>query len=73
MAQVESKSGPRCPKCNVEGEEYIDSIDSNNETQFDYEVKFIVVYCNQCGHVYGPIVKQVFSQKMNFPTGYLQR
>lgn len=46
------KAQPKCPQCNIEGVEYISSIDSAERSNSD-EPWFNIAYCNQCGHIYG--------------------
>ena len=52
---------PRCPDCEVTGIEHIVSKESTERSKTK-QPWFIVVHCNQCGHVYGVLTKHTFSQ-----------
>ena len=51
---------PTCPKCAIEGVEHIVSKPSNERSRTK-QPWFLVVYCNNCGHVYDIVAKHVFS------------
>ncbi|MDD2576612.1 MAG: hypothetical protein PHV76_03830 [Bacteroidales bacterium] len=50
--EIKHKAKPKCPQCNIEGVEYISSVDSIEKSNSD-ESWFNVAFCNQCGYVYG--------------------
>ncbi len=52
---------PRCPSCDVSGIEHIVSRDSTERSK-TRQPWFLVVLCDQCGHVYGVFAKHTFSQ-----------
>jgi uncharacterized Zn finger protein len=54
-------SEPVCPKCNVAGVDHIVSKDSK-ERSLAKQPWFIIVHCNQCGHVYNVLTKHVFAE-----------
>ena len=54
---------PRCPDCNIEGIENIVSKESVERSR-TRQPWYLVVYCNNCGHVYDIIAKHVFSQPL---------
>lgn len=54
---VKSK-GPVCPNCKIEGIEHIISKDSIERSRID-EAWFDIVYCSDCGYVYGVFAKVV--------------
>lgn len=49
---------PICPVCQIEGIEYIISKESIEKSRID-EAWFDVVYCSNCGHIYGVFAKTV--------------
>lgn len=49
---------PTCPQCKIEGIRFIVSQDSEQKSRID-EAWFDVVYCSNCGHVYGVFAKTV--------------
>ena len=49
---------PVCPSCSVEGAEFIVSCDSCEQSG-SKEPKFQIVYCSQCGYVYGVLNKSI--------------
>ncbi len=52
---------PRCPACDVSGMEHIVSKESRERSKTK-QPWFLVVHCDQCGHVYGVLAKHTFSQ-----------
>ena len=52
---------PRCPSCNVVGIEHFVTRDSV-EVSRSRDPWFVVVHCDQCGHVYNVLAKHVFTQ-----------
>ena len=54
---------PCCPDCNVEGIENIVSKESVERSR-TRQPWYLVVYCNNCGHVYDILAKHVFSQPL---------
>ncbi len=52
---------PTCPECSVSGIEHVVSKDSVEHSR-RREAWFYVVYCSECGHVYGVFSKHVFTQ-----------
>lgn len=56
-----SKAEPKCPACQCEGIEHIVSTEGRERAR-DRKPWFIVVHCNQCGHVYNVLAKHVFAQ-----------
>ena len=53
---------PVCPKCEVQGMEYIVSRDSEERAR-DQLAWFQVVHCDNCGHVYGVFAKHTITSK----------
>jgi hypothetical protein len=51
---------PKCPECNVQGIENIVSQDSKEKTN-NGDMWFNVVYCQDCGYVYGVFAKHVLN------------
>ena len=51
---------PKCPECAVEGVSYIVSTESEERSKTK-QPWFLVVHCNQCGHIYDVVAKHVFS------------
>lgn len=51
---------PKCPECGVLGIDKIVSQDSVAKSEAGDE-RFNVVYCSECGHVYGVFAKHVIS------------
>lgn len=58
---------PTCPSCNIEGIENMVSKESN-ETAKNGKQWFDVVYCNNCGHVYGVFAKHVLTTQQKGTT-----
>ena len=54
--------GPKCPKCEIIGIKYIHAQESVQKSK--YNSWFEIVYCNNCGHVYGVFTKQVSTMKV---------
>ena len=54
---------PRCPDCNIEGIENIVSKESVERSR-TRQPWYLVVYCNNCVHVYDILAKHVFSQPL---------
>lgn len=52
---------PTCPKCGASGIEHIVSKESVERSKTK-QPWYLVVYCNQCGHIYDVLAKHVFSQ-----------
>ena len=52
---------PTCPKCDASGMEHIVSKESAERSRTK-QPWFLVVYCNNCGHVYDVVAKHVFAQ-----------
>ncbi len=52
---------PRCPSCDTVGIEHIVSADSPTKSK-DGMPWFNVVFCGNCGHVYGVLAKHVFGK-----------
>lgn len=52
---------PTCPNCSVAGVENITSKESIERSK-TRQPWYLIVHCNQCGHVYDIIAKHVFSQ-----------
>jgi uncharacterized Zn finger protein len=57
---------PKCPSCIVEGLKYIISADSDEESK-NGDPWFNVVYCSECGHVYGVFAKVVHTPTFRYP------
>lgn len=53
-------ANPKCPECGVEGMEKIACQDSLEKSAVGDE-RFNVVYCVECGHVYGVLAKHVIT------------
>lgn len=53
---------PKCPDCGTIGKEHIVS-DESDEKSKGGDPWFNIVYCDECGHVYG-----VFAKIINGPT-----
>ncbi|HEY9135026.1 MAG TPA: hypothetical protein VIM85_04475 [Pseudomonadales bacterium] len=51
---------PKCPDCAVQGINHLVSKDSTEHSK-KRDPWFYVVYCNQCGHVYGVFAKHVMA------------
>ena len=51
---------PKCPECAVEGISHIVSVDSEERSKTK-QPWFLVIHCNQCGHVYDVVAKHIFS------------
>ena len=56
---------PKCPECRVQGTDKIVSRDSAERSEAGDE-RFNVVYCSECGHVYGVFAKHVISYSPPF-------
>jgi len=54
---------PKCPSCSIEGIEKIISEDSKKTSQRG-DPWFNVVFCENCGYVYGIFAKHVLSHDM---------
>ena len=52
---------PKCPSCAVEGVQHFASKESLEKSRLK-DPWFIVVYCDNCGHVYEVLAKHVFTQ-----------
>ncbi len=52
---------PKCPACSVAGMEHIISKESAERSKTK-QPWFLVVHCDQCGHIYGVMAKHTFSQ-----------
>ena len=57
-------ANPKCPSCNTEGMDRIVSSESK-ELSKGGDPWFYVVYCDNCGHVYGVFAKHVLSHDMS--------
>lgn len=53
-------SQPTCPKCNAVGTDHIEVVDSKQKSESG-ETWFEIVYCDNCGYVYGVFAKNVIS------------
>ena len=60
-----SEVQPKCPSCSTQGIEKIVSQDSK-ELSKGGDAWFNVVYCENCGHVYGVFAKHVLSHEVKF-------
>lgn len=60
-------AGPMCPKCNIAGIENIYSEESKKESKGG-DAWFEVVYCANCGHIYGVFAKHVLTHHVALPT-----
>ena len=54
---------PTCPNCSVAGIEHIVSKESTERSK-TRQPWFLVVHCDECGHVYGVFAKHTFSQPL---------
>jgi len=52
---------PKCPACGVQGIDHIRSAESRERSRAR-QPWFLIVHCDQCGHVYGVVAKHVFSE-----------
>lgn len=52
---------PKCPDCGVSGMSHIISKESAERSK-TRQPWFLVVHCDQCGHIYGVLAKHTFSQ-----------
>ena len=52
---------PTCPSCSVAGIQHFASKESMERSR-SRDPWFIVVYCDNCGHVYDVVAKHVFTQ-----------
>ncbi len=52
-------SEPKCPDCGVRGIDHIVSAESAERSKHK-SPWFHVIHCNECGHVYNTIAKDVF-------------
>lgn len=50
---------PKCPECGVAGVEHFVSKESAEQSRSN-QPWFIIVHCNQCGHVHDILAKHVF-------------
>ncbi|KQY87068.1 hypothetical protein ASD24_26700 [Paenibacillus sp. Root52] len=55
---------PKCPECKTEGIEQIISVESTEKSK-NGDAWFEIVFCNQCGHVYGVFPKVVYKPTVN--------
>lgn len=60
-ARTGVRAEPRCPSCGVSGIEHFVARDSV-EVSKSRDPWFMVVHCDQCGHVYNVIAKHVFAR-----------
>jgi len=54
---------PVCPRCGVSGIEHIVSKDGRERSR-SRQPWFIVVHCDQCGHVYNVLAKHVLAESV---------
>ena len=52
---------PKCPSCETQGIDNIVSKESREHSR-RREPWFYVVYCSQCGHIYGVFPKHLFTR-----------
>ena len=52
---------PTCPSCNIAGIQHFASKESMERSR-SRDPWFVVVYCDNCGHVYDVMAKHVFTQ-----------
>lgn len=52
---------PKCPECSAAGMAHIVSKESSERSK-TRQPWFLVVHCDQCGHIYGVLAKHTFSQ-----------
>ena len=52
---------PKCPECSATGMAHIVSKESSERSK-TRQPWFLVVHCDQCGHIYGVLAKHTFSQ-----------
>ena len=52
---------PRCPSCEITGTSHIVSKESEERSRTK-QPWFLIVHCDNCGHVYGVLAKHTFSQ-----------
>lgn len=58
---------PKCPSCQVQGIQQIVSSESEEQSK-NGDTWFYVVYCSNCGHVYGVFTKIVHAPSIpHFP------
>ncbi len=57
-------SGPKCPKCEIEGIEQI-ATEESNERSMGGPHWFEVAFCKNCGHIYGVFAKHILSHQVN--------
>ena len=56
-----SQAEPKCPDCGITGVQHIVSKESRERSK-TRQPWFVIVHCDECGHVYGVIAKHVLSQ-----------
>lgn len=66
MEKIKTKTGPKCPQCEIVGIEYITYEDSTEESGGG-DAWFNVAHCNQCGHIHG-----IFNKVSNPPSINIQ-
>ena len=54
---------PKCPECSTGGKRHIVAEESDLESK-DGDPWFEIVYCDQCGHVYGVFPKLVLARNV---------
>ncbi len=59
---------PKCPGCEIVGIDKIVSRESE-EANKRGDPWFYIVYCNNCGHIYGVFAKHVISTNMTSSIG----
>ncbi|MDH3916021.1 MAG: hypothetical protein OEU49_00070 [Chromatiales bacterium] len=55
-------SEPKCPDCGVVGIDHLTARDSSEKSK-DGKPWFNVVFCDECGHVYGVLAKHIFGPR----------
>ena len=56
-----SRAEPKCPACGIQGAQYIVSKESRERSKAR-QPWFIIVHCDECGHVYNVLAKHVLTQ-----------
>ena len=56
---------PKCPSCGVEGIEKVVSQDSKEQSKGG-NPWFNIVFCEDCGHIYGVFAKHVLNHEVKF-------
>jgi hypothetical protein len=54
---------PKCPECSTGGKRHIVAEESDLASK-DGDPWFEIVYCDQCGHVYGVFPKHVLARNV---------